>query len=199
MMTENAGLLWAKSDPYKSLIHHMTDTGCCTYVLLTESCASAVLPRLEQVTALSQPEIIGITAYLSALHDIGKCHPVFQKSAADVEQIRPLYDAGLMKTAGPTNHFRHEIYTGEILKRIWDKQSLLSQEYIEILSVALAMHHQGKSGKSATILSSVRSGWENMQDEMEQEIREIFKPRLDLLTHCLHDDAAAMLIMGITI
>lgn len=177
----------------------MIDTGCCAYVLLTESNASAVQPQLAQSMELTDTETVALIAYFSALHDIGKCHPVFQKNGVELEIIEPLIRAGLMKTGGLTNNFRHELYTKEILKRIWTEKALITSDYIETLSTVLSMHHQGKHGDSAVLLSSVKAEWECFQDEMELEIRNIFKPPLNRLQQCKSADGAAMLIMGLTI
>jgi len=68
-------MFWGKSKPYKSLIHHMIDTGVTAKVLLVHANFRPVLDLLLRNSPLQQDDLLGVMSYISALHDIGKCYP----------------------------------------------------------------------------------------------------------------------------
>ena len=198
-MTASTDLLWAKSKPYKNLLEHMIDTGLCAQYLLQYGCAHSCLKQLISLSGLTEIEILHLVSYLAALHDIGKCHPEFQCKAPELKQVLELRETGKLKTSGSITPFRHELYTREVLERVWKECHLVTKDYSEMLSCVLSMHHQGKSGRNARLLPSCKDFWHDMQSEIELQIRSLFNPRIPLLEHCLHSDAFAMIIMGIVI
>lgn len=199
MVSDTTSLLWAKSDPYKSLLNHMIDVGYCAKALLSEGAASTCLPTIQGLTGLSQEQSIGFVMYLAALHDIGKSHPEFQKTAENLNEVNILQKANLLKVSGGKTRFRHEIYTGEVLTRIWQDQEIMPEEYSSLFSTILSMHHQGKSGGSTSILPSCLKQWHDMQEDLELEVRNIFSPSIPLAGSIKHIDALATIIMGLVI
>ncbi|GHS96999.1 CRISPR-associated endonuclease/helicase Cas3 [Synergistales bacterium] len=191
--------LWAKSNPRKSLITHMLETGHTAQVLLEEGALRPVLPLLADWLSLTLEQTLSLVGYIAGLHDIGKAHPMFQVSGKeDFAQV--LWEEGLLHKSVQKGEFRHEKYSARILKEIWKTDTPTNEEISEMLRAAIALHHQGKNGASAEIPKNRKpTEWRKMQEEIESVIREEFKPPLEALTRCVHYDAAAMTLMGVVI
>ena len=70
--------IWAKSEPYMSIITHSICVGVCAREYLTSPSNKKILTLLSE--RFSQPEegVVNIVSYLCSVHDIGKIHPAFQ-------------------------------------------------------------------------------------------------------------------------
>jgi len=194
-----AGIVWAKSGPFKSLRHHMIDAGMCACVLLRRGPGKALLRRLLKETKLTCREIINLAAYLASLHDIGKCHPEFQRQDCGV-LTEKLKNAGLFFSSGRRFHFRHEFYSEKILKRIWKKEELFPEDIAETLARVLSLHHQGKNGESCSPADKIKEKWESAQEVLENDMRRIFHPpTLGEDMGIFEGDAFAVSLMAIVI
>ena len=201
MNTEVSSLLssvWAKTTPFKSLIHHMIDVGCCAEVLLKEGPARSFLKSLSSQTSLDTDDVCRLLCYLAALHDIGKCHPQFQVKGSDMPQTNALKERGLLSLGETGYHFRHELYTEQTLQRIWQNHGLFSDEIIETFGRVLALHHQGKSGEARDIAARACQ-WEKIQDQLEREIFNIFQAPVPDDTCFWTSDAFAMGLVGLIV
>ena len=72
-------LLWAKSNPNKYLLTHMLVTGCCAEAFLEAPSSCSALSFLTEQWHCEKQETIAFSAYVAALHDIGKAMPHFQR------------------------------------------------------------------------------------------------------------------------
>ena len=77
-------LLWAKSSPYKQLLSHMLDTGCCAFQYLSAKSSFSILNYLMTQWSYTREQVCSFVAYLACMHDIGKAMPWFQRN--DEEQ-----------------------------------------------------------------------------------------------------------------
>ena len=188
-------LLWAKSNPYKQLLAHMLDTGYCAMAFLSAPSSSSALSFLTDQWRCTEDKVLSFSAYLAALHDIGKAMPQFQrqnepwfadmKSACMADLFPPLY-------AGP---IEHEYFSARILQRVWKKEKQdrkLSRFYSRILS----LHHQ-RIEKSDSRLP-VPAPWVDMQDALEAEVRKAFNPP-DRLPPPKCMDAVCIFLTGLVI
>lgn len=194
-----ASLVWAKSFPYKSLKRHMIETGCCAQVLMRKGPGQPFLKELSRLTGRDDDENLCLIGYITALHDIGKCHPVFQKSADDLPQVQRLKEAGCLASSGVRCHFRHELYSEGILDRIWKKTQFFPRDTCDTITRVLSMHHQGKNGESCEIEREA-SLWEQAQDQLEREMRQVFQvSQLPAMPDFGRSDAFALSLMGLVI
>lgn len=194
-----ASSVWAKSSPYKSLKQHMIETGCCAQVLMNRGPAQPFLHALRHLTGLSDDKNLHLVGYIAALHDIGKCHPFFQKTAVDLPQIQKLKDAGCFASSGVPCRFRHELATEEILSRIWGERRFFPRRTRRTITRVLAMHHQGKHGEYCDIERKAQL-WQDAQNLLELEMRQTFQPpELTDVTDFGHSDAFALNLMGTVI
>ena len=86
-------LLWAKSNPHKSLPAHMIDVGVCVQVYLEAPSSEELLTFFAQQWRCSKRRAIQTAAYLCAVHDEGKAYPAFQ--GQDTNEAVRWTDAGM--------------------------------------------------------------------------------------------------------
>ena len=174
---ETADLLWAKL-PFKSLVHHMIDAGACASVLVRDSFSSS-LYQICKHTGLTADEAVSFISYIVAMHDIGKAHPAFQRKAINdyPEVAQRLSDAGLsLKSCTYAKPFRHEVYSGAVVQRIWESHGV-SYEAGSQLATVEALHHINANAtpdSEVINMSSVRHSYEALQDKIEERIRTLF-------------------------
>ena len=190
--------VWAKTKPFKSLLHHMIDVGCCANILLREGPSRSFLKNLTFQSALDADEICKLLCYLSALHDIGKCHPQFQAKGSELPQANALREHGLLSLGEDKYNFRHELYTEQVLQRIWAAQNRYPNDVIDTFGRVLALHHQGKTGDAQDIAVH-ESQWQQIQDQLEREIFNVFQPPLPDEAVFWKGDAFAIGLTGLII
>lgn len=194
--------LWAKTDPYKSLIQHMKEAGIVAEVLLEESIFSGVKFKLCELLQLTETQVVAFVSYVTALHDIGKCHPLFQynKHGKSIEINNTT--CGEMNYPFSVNDYRHEIGTATALKRIWKKKKRLDINIRNSLSMVLKVHHQGKHGKDYSLKDDnwlAGKRWMELQERLEQNIFDYFCPPEFHLDSMKEIDNVCVLITGIVI
>jgi len=191
------GLLWAKSDPHKSLKAHMIDTGMCALEYLSAPSSESLVVYLKGLWKCSQARVIKEAAYLCAVHDIGKAHPSFvRKSEAECLRWKNAgFDSYLKERE--IDGFRHEHYGSRQLKKIWNRVLNADEERIQISSHAISQHHQ-KREKNKLYPIRNREVWEKAQEELERQIRSVFLPEGDM-PQVIHMDAECMFLKGLII
>lgn len=187
--------MWAKSSPYKTLLHHMVDTGLMCKVLLEKGTISPVLKKLiELMPDVSGKTIINTVSCIVALHDIGKCHPFFQSKDPSNEYMQQLY-AEQKLSLKVNNTYYHEIGSKYIL------EELLNEYYdvVFMLSCILRLHHQrGAPGNEHYHIPEYLdiAFWENEQKLLYKRACEVFNPNFNIFKKSINLDATAVLIWG---
>ena len=184
--------LWAKSDPPKSLWHHMLDSGLCA-VQLAEDCRfSGAIARAAELFALTRQETVSLIAYLCALHDgYGKAAPAFQKK--DAALAAPFAQEGMISMLDKAQEFRHERYGADCYEARADG-FCIPPLAARIFASAIRLHHQGKHGH-ANAPKREKERWQAMGDELHRAIMDVFFPPLERLNDCAHCDAAVMALL----
>ena len=159
--------LWAKTEPFQSVLTHGTATGIIAQVVFRNVLASGNRKLLEEMVGMSRDLLEQFVGYWASLHDIGKITSAFQgKDPAMADRLRQegLYDNGFdAKTV------RHEKDSIKILSRIWTTQKT-KRGAIRFFASLIGAHHQGKP----YISSKIGTKWEPLQDEFEASMRQKF-------------------------
>ncbi len=186
--------LWAKSMPYKQLLSHMLDTGCCAYQFLSAESSRSILEFLMEQWSYNKEAVCTFVAYLASMHDIGKAMPWFQRN--DESQYERLIQHGLTDLF-PEKYLepiQHEYISSRIFKRIW-KQRNNQKQICDSYAAVLALHHQ-RCNSSQTV--KIPGIWQELQDELELEALRRF-PVPDKLPHPANMDATCILLSGLIV
>ena len=191
--------LWAKSDPPKSLWHHMLDSGLCA-VQLAEDCRfSGAIARAAELFALTRQETVSLIAYLCALHDgYGKAAPrvpekrrgagrPFCTRGSMISMLDKAQEFATSATARPAMTARADGFCIPPLAA-------------RIFASAIRLHHQGKHGH-ANAPKREKERWQAMGDELHRAIMDVFFPPLERLNdcralRCRSDGAFAMIVLA---
>lgn len=190
--------LWAKSEPYCSLIDHLITTGLCASELLRNGALCPVARKLSCATGLTFDETVSLLSYIAALHDIGKAHPCFQAKDLSMPGIPALKEAGMLNV-DTLPKYRHEEYSAEILMTILPEILNTDDEAIKAICVAIGLHHQGKGKPGNTNIKKNcnRSEWEKLHKQLNDILVKTFDPPRRYFKGS--SDAVAYLIMGVVI
>ncbi len=153
--------LWGKKSPFCSLARHMIAVGACVLEYLSAASCRGILSLISKWADLPESDTLSVAAYVSALHDIGKAHPSFQKNEDD---------EGLMIHV---ENFRHERYGAKRLAFLWQKQGW-SRSTSEFYAAVVGIHHQGKGDCQPRI--PVPAKYEEIQRSIEMRMRALFRP-----------------------
>lgn len=189
-------LLWAKSSPWKSLRQHMLDVGACVEAYLSASSLVAILGTLAESWGCTREQAVNRSAYLCALHDIGKAHPSFQKGDAAAYERWKAAGAEALFFGCAAEGFRHEYYIAEIMEEIWGAWDW-NWEAIRIFCRVLSLHHQ-KADPGASLWGRLKPAWRKMQIELADEMKHVFLPE-DEMELPLHQDVICTLLSSIMI
>jgi CRISPR-associated endonuclease/helicase Cas3 len=194
--------LWAKSEPYKKLFVHMRESALTAQVLLTQSGYRDLLDWLSENLGLPKEEALALIMYLTGMHDIGKCHPMFQEKIdqGPIGDFFNIYPKMKYMDLG----YRHELGSQLIAERIWKKDKQFDRSPPKNFSAILALHHQGKHGNPCDLTGYCRDWpeakiWLEAQDSLEKRLRDWLNPPEVSRNQIKNVDAVCMMIMGIVI
>lgn len=202
-MEENVlKLLWAKSEPYQSLQDHMTAAGLCAGELMAAGVADAAARTIRDAYGLTEEETRNLIMFLSAMHDIGKCHPFFQ-AKCETEKTAGLINLGMLHRSLPKDEvraFRHELCSERVFLDCINARTDETEAW-EAFARVLSLHHQGKGRHQETrVPSACAPGkWREAQQALFCLMEERFSPPLEKIGAAHNIDAALQELLGIII
>lgn len=171
--SELCSKIWAKSKPYHPLERHMVDTGCMAQALLTDSCFAVLLPRLAKAFSVTEEKILQCVGFLYSLHDIGKCHPLFQQQCKDLEIVITLGSQEKLQE-GDQSVYRHEALSAravqELLRADGNHRSVA-----RLWAEVIGLHHQRNYTAPVPIDPHLREFWEELLKDLQIRMRETFQ------------------------
>lgn len=119
--------------PAKPLWEHMLEASIFAQIFLLDSAYREILPFLAKMAGIDSRQMLNDIAFLVSMHDLGKMHPLFQKSLIQTEA-----------SPNAARPFRHEVYS-TVLLRDWfaDKEPSLRTRMK--LMMVIQDHHQCKT------------------------------------------------------
>jgi len=190
--------IWAKSKPYHPLERHMVDTGCMAQSLLTESCFSVLLPRLADGFSLTEEKFLRCVGFLFALHDIGKCHPLFEQKCKDLDIVKTLSQQDKLQV-GDQSVYLHEVLSARIVLDLL-KAANNTRPVARMWAEVIGMHHQRSHERPAPIDSRIRLFWENLQVELKSKLWDVFSCNSPCqFNACRSLETAGFLLLGLLI
>ena len=191
--------IWAKSEPYMSIITHSICVGVCAREYLTSPSNKKILTLLSE--RFSQPEegVVNIVSYLCSVHDIGKIHPAFQSKDTTLydtlKQITPSSFIGITSINRPEK-FRHEYYSAKIMERVWCKNGIVP-DVAAVFASILSLHHQKPKDRSSYVPTG-NSDWELWQSQLNEMMSGTFLKNTSLVMPS-HVDSTCMLLTSILV
>ena len=162
--------LWAKTNPFQSVLTHSALTGLIAQVLLTELLSPGSLGLLASALGMSGDALRQWIGYFVSLHDLGKVEELFQWKWDKMHSYLLECGLGTAFRSRP-NSVRHECTTLIALKTELWSQCDGDRQSKRLLTDVLAAHHQGKHGKWGDMDSAA---WRKLRAELEQAMRKYF-------------------------
>lgn len=160
--------VWAKTDPYQSILTHSTLSGIVAQVIAKKVLVPGVQQRLLTTLSCTEDQFLDWVGYLISLHDIGKIEGQFQYHWLPMKE--KMDESGLKPTFIDAIPTRHEKTTCRCLKdRIW--KDIGDRSSVRFYAGILEVHHQGKSGAEGERQNRF---WNQLQDKMELQMRRRF-------------------------
>ena len=170
--------IFAKTQPYVSLFEHCCNTGKTAGKLWDLGLIEQSIIKREHL------------CLLAALHDIGKCHPEFQRKGANIVA----YTDELMQNGylpEPEKSFRHEIVTEAIIR---ERQGQFANlKLAKAFAKILRLHHQKPEGFTVVDPAPKRAEWLEAQARLLNELEQYFKVSLTEVSFEVSDSVCTML------
>lgn len=158
--------LWAKKDPFQSVITHGLVVGTIAQIIYRIVLAPGNRNLLEKTLRMDAASIEHFLGYWSSLHDIGKIEYTFQSK--DPNTTRFLQESGLEDYV--CAEIRHEKTSETIINRIWAEAGI-KRRCRKFYAGLLKAHHQGKKGVAH---QSSNDQWQALQNQYEVLMRNQF-------------------------
>ena len=157
--------VWAKTEPFQSILTHSVLSGVVAQVLLQKMIVPGVKKQLCAALSCTEDRLTDWIGYLASLHDIGKVEGRFQSGWAFMKER--MAQAGMTPDFFDLEPVRHEKTTCQCLRgRIW--RGVENRRSAQFYADILGSHHQGKTGTAG---ERENRTWNALQDELEYQLR----------------------------
>lgn len=183
--SHQANALWAKTgdeDAWLNLPRHMMDSAAVGEVLWADWLAPGIRKRLEHNLKL-QNEGVQFAGWLTGVHDVGKCTPMFQgqlRQRPNLERhIHRVLDAGLPLRDTTTHDWYPHSTGSEIIIQRWLVEHVdnVSRRYTNHIAAIAGAHHglpssSGFARACKVELQQMDPVWRTVQDELIEQLSE---------------------------
>jgi CRISPR-associated endonuclease/helicase Cas3 len=180
---------YAKTNPENReevhlLLYHLIDVGQVTLIMWQYVLTDSIRQRLAQILNLSIDNTGRLLAFLSALHDLGKAGPAYQKKYAPAWLKEVLHKAGLkLDGLGRAfdKTFPHGIVTTWALKTILPEILQMERRYAQKIAISLGGHHGIWPPPRATDHLEDDKNWDALRRDLVWELQAVFSPPVEVL------------------
>jgi CRISPR-associated endonuclease/helicase Cas3 len=166
--------LWGKTEPYHPLYCHMIDAGNTALELLGTDTFKYVERAFSDATGCDPSRTKGWLSYVTAIHDIGKCHGAFQVKGP-TEIVERIERSGL--TCFPESGFRHEAAGASWLLDHFTSHIGWELRSARTVAEACRGHHGSfRIDDPPEEPAAVRACWEPVRSELNAFMRGLFAP-----------------------
>ncbi|MDI6705221.1 MAG: CRISPR-associated helicase Cas3' [Bacillota bacterium] len=196
--------LWGKSEPYHPLICHMIDTGNIANALISDgSVFSGIKKIFAEQLSLKEESIPETVSFLVAVHDIGKCHPLFQKKADKLTIVSSLKEQRLLMKGVSGDGYRHEIFSGEWLNEYLSKKHPIRKDIADFFGDVVSLHHQKHLNKldlkDYEISGTIDLWWREQREKLLADLEKLYSIGVLEINEIKHMDKVGILFTGLLI
>jgi len=189
--------LWAKTNPFYPLFQHLIDVGVGVGFLLRHSSYRCLGEKLARSFGAPLDQSVPWCQYLCAMHDIGKCHPLFQ-GKADTDFSRDLKAMGKIP-AIVTPGFRHEAFSDDWVYRLLKETFDWKRGQARTMGSILHGHHGNYFSKVVPEPGSLSAFWEEVRQEFAHMLLNVFDPP-ELKGHTIaHHSNTGVILSGLCV
>ncbi|MCD1294794.1 hypothetical protein CUJ83_07250 [Methanocella sp. CWC-04] len=196
MIEIDPNIIWAKSNPRHSLLHHMIDVGNIALSLLSTPCFKIINKKFSSATGLDETSSMAWMAYLAAIHDIGKCEPDFQIKNEKLAQ--ELMTSGILFPPEYDRRFLHEKRSHDWIKEQLSKEGWSRRSY-NTVSNSILNHHSRSNFKDPIDYPTLKKYWDNYKEILNNEVKSIFKPPEISSVEFIDNGKAGLLLSGLIV
>ena len=164
--------LWAKSAPPHPLPCHMVDVGSVASALLTRGPFQGTVRRFQSATDCPNGSTVEWLAYLSSLHDLGKCNAQFQANGGP-DLCAALVAAGIECRRTVTS-YRHEAFGATWVCDRLRKEFGWSDRAAVTVAAAIRGHHGDFNAGLGEGAEADAATWEPLRAALEHGMRRVF-------------------------
>lgn len=195
-MLDLINLMWGKSNPKHTLIHHMVDSGNVALCLLSIKPFKNIEKKFIRATGCSSYDSKAWIAYIIALHDIGKADGDFQGKNGDLS--KPLKDSGVLFKNSLLPHYRHEVRSSEYVNKLLENEGW-GRKARNTVSQSILCHHGNFKDGNIENNGIYVIAWDAYRDEIANELKKVFNTPLWSPTNFTDYSTAGILLSGLIV
>jgi CRISPR-associated endonuclease/helicase Cas3 len=189
---------WGKSKPFHLLICHMIDSGCMIEALLTDSSFAHILLTLSEKFNIEKEVLLKQIRLATALHDIGKCHPLFQQKQMTIPVVQELERNELLQP-GDRRVYRHEEFAQGWLRKFFITKYGWDTPPARLVGQVMACHHQKGQGTFSQTTIDKKVWWGQQQEFLAEQLDRLLPAPQIPISLCTHQDIAGTLLLSLVV
>lgn len=167
---------WGKSSPHVPLIEHMMDVGCLGKTIYQSPLNKHIRDLFSRAIEKDDSHLPQWLAFFSAMHDIGKCHPLFQMKA-DTSEVLHWREQGFITYDNCfSRRYRHEAFSAEWLTDYLMDSLGWTKKAARTIAAAIRGHHGNFTAEFTLNEDPHEEGyWQTLRLEITRLMMQVFE------------------------